>query len=218
MKPLEDIVEETIERFCFEFLDSPYLCYTEHGIHALFYHRFLERMPEERRIIKANGKDICIIQKEYCTWDKLIRTRRANWDIAVLCENQSGNRDKDHYWYDCLELNSVIEFGLNPGESNHVRGDVERLSHEKARVNRKYIVHLYRFSQATTRKDWKTDKPKALVRPDKINDMIKENGNKVIAYWALYNDKTGKGEGPYRIDGKSEPSLLRKDEMYRATS
>jgi hypothetical protein len=46
------IVGQTIREFCLGFLDSPYLCYTEHGLHALLYTmlynlngHYWERMP-----------------------------------------------------------------------------------------------------------------------------------------------------------------------------
>ena len=32
-----DSVRSTAKEFCLEFVQNPYLCYTEHGLHARFY-------------------------------------------------------------------------------------------------------------------------------------------------------------------------------------
>jgi hypothetical protein len=226
-EPLEDIVRKTIEKFCFDFLSSPFQCYTEHGIHAMFYQELMNRIPKDRQVINVNGKDISIVQKEYCMRDKSGKKNRANWDIAILSEKQTGKPDRDLRWYDCLKLNSVVEFGLNPGEHNHVEDDIQRLSHIESGVEHGFVVHLYRLSNDVTRKDWGkrwskriwTSIPLTTFNSEKqINKMIQDNGNRVIGYWALYDDIRKEVQstyriGPYRMDGKSLPQLLTKEEI-----
>ncbi len=151
------------------------------------------------------------------THDKRLKTRRANWDISILSENQSGTHEGKLRWFDCLKLNSAVEFGLNPTEVDHLEDDIERLSHPESGVEHGFVVHLYRLSKGVTRKDWgakwsrriwSSDRLKTFVSEIDMNKLIEKNKGKVIGYWALYDDIIGKRKGPYRIDGKSEPYLL----------
>jgi hypothetical protein len=63
---LADITRATIVAFCKEFLSEPYLCYTEHGLHALFFTRLYMALPEALRYRRWNTNKVCTIQKEYC--------------------------------------------------------------------------------------------------------------------------------------------------------
>jgi len=62
-----EIVYQTIAAFCVEFVDHPYLCYTEHGQHALFYTKLYSALPEELRYATWQQQKICVLQKEYPT-------------------------------------------------------------------------------------------------------------------------------------------------------
>jgi hypothetical protein len=44
-----ELTESTLVEFCKEFVEHPYLCYTEHGLHALFFARLYERLPSPMR-------------------------------------------------------------------------------------------------------------------------------------------------------------------------
>ena len=84
MNTIDDIVRETIETFCLEFAEHPYICYTEHGLHALFFSRLYDALPEDQRYFEWDGRKVCAVQKEYATADNLGKSKRQHWDIAVL--------------------------------------------------------------------------------------------------------------------------------------
>jgi len=197
------IVEKTIEGFCFEFLARPYLCYTEHGLHALFYASLVGNIPEKKRLVRVGDKDIHVVQKEYPMVDKQGRSKRAHWDIAVLDDVQTSNRQR---WYDTLGLNSAIEFGLNES-IDHLRRDVQRLSHEESGMKRGYIVHLHRFSRFVTRRDWIRKHARAATTAS-IDSILRKEGRNVTAYFVVVDGVTGMRGGPWRLDGRSEPLLL----------
>jgi len=198
-----ELVEHAIEDFCLGFLESPYLCYTEHGLHAMFYHRLMDALPNKRKYMRVDGREICTVQKEYKMGNKVGKSRKAHWDIAVLEENQSADREN---WYDLLGLNSVVEFGLNAQEG-HLEDDVKRLSHGESGVQNRFIVHLYRYSKSITKRDWQNEH-EAFISPEEIDAKIREHGSRVVAYFALVDDTDGSKQGPWRIDGKSAPSLV----------
>ena len=197
----EDVVRYALEDFCLDFLESPYMCYTEHGMHAMFYRRLMNSLPNESLYTRVGGRDVCTVQKEYRMGSDVGKSRKAHWDIAVLEKSQSADAEN---WYDYLRLNSVAEFGLNSDEG-HFEDDVERLSHEQSGVPNCFIVNLYRYSRSLTGRDWQNEH-EAFVSPVEMNNLIRKHGNKVVAYFALVDDTTGRRDGPYRIDGKSSPS------------
>jgi hypothetical protein len=196
-----EVVRCALEDFLTDFLESPYLCYTEHGMHALFYHRLMNSLPNESLHIRVGGRDVCAVQKEYRMGSDVGKSRKAHWDIAVLEKSQSAESEN---WYDNLRLNSVAEFGLN-SDGGHFEDDVERLSHELSGVLNCFIVNLYRYSKSLTGRDWQNEH-EAFVSPIEMNNTIRKHGNKVVAYFAMVDDTTGRRDGPYRIDGKSSPS------------
>lgn len=75
------------------------------------------------------------------------------------------------YPYDHLPLAAVVEFGMNYDE-DHVRNDIERLSHESSNVGQPLIAHLYRLdkgkriSSRTRSKDSMTVYPKSEIKID----------------------------------------------------
>lgn len=171
---INDIVKETIRNFCLEFLQSPYLCYTEHGLHALFYCRLYLKIPENKRNIQWNGMEVCIIQKEYPTADKLDKSKRQHWDIAVLQSSAQSVPNKIHP-YDYFKLYSAIEFGMN-ADKDHLKEDIRRLSHQNSYVEYKYIVHLYRISgpkPKVSNRDW-SPRSKQILTPDDVFNLVKE--------------------------------------------
>ena len=71
-------------KFCKDFVEHPYRCYTEHGLHALFYTKLYNALPEPALYRDVGGREMCVIQKEYPTHDSIGRSRRQHWDIAVI--------------------------------------------------------------------------------------------------------------------------------------
>ncbi len=175
---MKNTIEATIIEFCREFIEKPYLCYTEHGLHARFYYLLSIAFSNEGLplIGKFQDKDVCLIQKEYPTEGNLGKARRQNWDISIIdYENARieaipglNNKQCD---YDYLKLHSVIEFGLNAGverkpdknnlqddmiEQEHLFDDIDRLS-KTCHVKNKYIIHTYRLSKGNSSRDWSPD-------------------------------------------------------------
>lgn len=150
---LENIIEKELDIFLEMFLANPYLCYTEHGIHAFFYQHLYSALPEEYRSLNIPviglGKKIedirmCRIQKEYPTHGTLGKGRRQNWDIAVI-RDIDNSETKVSYDYDHLPLCSIIEFGLN-SNLMHLIDDFLRVRHQEANTDSAFLVHLCRFS------------------------------------------------------------------------
>jgi len=78
------VVRKTVVDFCKDFIQDPYLCYTEHGQHALFYTMLYNALPPDQRTATWEGRSICLLQKEYPTAGKLGKPTRQHWDIALL--------------------------------------------------------------------------------------------------------------------------------------
>jgi hypothetical protein len=106
------LVREAILSFCREFIEYPYLCYTEHGLHARFYSQLYQSIPDEMRYLIWDGHKTCVIQKEYPTADKLGKPQRQHWDIAVH-QSPAVSIIEGPGAIDYLHLNTVVEFGLN---------------------------------------------------------------------------------------------------------
>src|SRR3954447_26664882 len=81
---LATLTQQTLVGFCNVTIDHPYRCYTEHGLHALFYTKLYNALPEAARYSDVGGREMCVIQKEYPTDDSIGRSRRQHWDIAVI--------------------------------------------------------------------------------------------------------------------------------------
>ncbi len=181
MKNLK-IIRQTIIRFCEEFIKHPYLCYTEHGQHALFYSNLYAALPEAHRYINCQQQKVCVIQKEYPTAEKLDKPRRQHWDIAVLRE------EKDQK-YDYIKLLAAIEFGMNEAKE-HLIEDIRRLEHTGSNVEHGFIVHLYRLSQAGQQfsgRDWSSGSTQILTL-EQVKELSKQTSIEI--YYAMA-DSTG---------------------------
>lgn len=141
-----DITRQAVIAFAREFIENPYLCYTEHGIHALFYTQLFNATPAEKRFIDWHGFKVCTIQKEYPTFGCLGKPKRQHWDIAVIKDPPECLPSKQYHSYDYLRLAAVVEFGFNSNEA-HLLDDIERLTHTDSNVEHRFIVNLYRLSQ-----------------------------------------------------------------------
>ena len=60
MSTLYPIIESALIDFSKEFANSPYLSYTEHGLHAQFYHDFVNKLPldqlDGKRVQRLEGQ------------------------------------------------------------------------------------------------------------------------------------------------------------------
>jgi len=154
------ILEDVLAKFCSDFIENPYRCYTEHGQHALFYSMFSNAFPAAERDLKFNDFNVCAIQKEYPTCFDLGKSQRQNWDISIIKSPATANAEilaeKGKELFDYLNLFAVVEFGLNE-RIEHLVDDFLRVSHPNANVDHPYIVHLYRLSDAgdqVSGRDW----------------------------------------------------------------
>ncbi len=138
-------IRDIIKEFCIEFISNPYLCYTEHSLHALFLSRVMDRIPPECRYFLWENQQVCVTQCEYPTAADLGKPRRQNWDFAIIDTPPHSISKGGQPSYDYLRLNAVVEFGLNEG-IEHLADDVDRLCHAESNVLQKYAVHLYRLS------------------------------------------------------------------------
>ncbi len=184
-----DTVRQTIIKFCAKFIEHPYLCYTEHGQHALFYARLYNALPSEHRYTTWQDKKVSIVQKEYSTAGKLDKTKRQHWDIAVI-KTPAESIEAKSPTYDYLKLAAVIEFGMN-ATRQHLMGDVERLIHREANVIHGFIVHLYRLSKPRTlfsNRDWSPNSTRILTS-DEVAEISR--GKSVEIFYAMA-DSTGK--------------------------
>ena len=156
METKRQIVLDELISFCREFVSEPYLAYAEHGVHARFYHR-LSLAFEARSMPRTggyNGLAVDLIQKEYRAAGDLGRSRCASWDICVLASplRSVGSGIIGTAGYDRLSIDSIVEFGLN-ATVDHLRDDIERLDHPGCEAEGKFIVHLQRLSDGTSRRD-----------------------------------------------------------------
>ncbi|MCK5019445.1 MAG: hypothetical protein KAS32_20470 [Candidatus Peribacteraceae bacterium] len=174
-----NIIEKAIQDFCQEFIKNPYLCYTEHGIHALFFNRLYNALPEKDRYFNWMGHKVCVIQKEYPTATDLEKSQRQHWDISVI-DTPPVSLSKTNS-YDFLRLNSVVEFGMN-ASSGHLKEDIRRMTRPDSNILNKYAVHLYRFSKNMSRRDI-SSKGSDIIKPDDVKRMVGDTDVKV--YYAV---------------------------------
>ena len=192
MSSQSDIVRHITKKFTLEFIRNPYLCYTEHGLHALFYTMLFNALHPNQRYTTWNNQKVCVIQKEYPTAGKLGKPQRQHWDIAVINTPPSSIITTKEYSFDYLSLLTVVEFGMNESEE-HLVDDIERVCHKDANVEKGIIVHLYRLSESGYRfsnRDWSSKSKLILSR----NEVARIGfGKSVEIYYGLFDD-TGKHE------------------------
>jgi hypothetical protein len=185
-----DLIQQVIRQFTLDFIANPYLCYTEHGLHALFYSMLYQAMPPGARTTHWGDHNVGVIQKEYPTAGNLGKPQRQHWDIAVIktppesiIEGMTGS-------YDYLKLAAVVEFGMNESRE-HLVDDIERLSHPAANLEYGAVVHLYRLSKPgalVSHRDWSTSS-KRILSVEAVAELVE--GRSVDLYYGL-SDCTGK--------------------------
>lgn len=192
MKEILDIVRHVTKQFVLEFINNPYLCYTEHGLHALFYTRLYNALPPDQRYTTWNNQKVCVIQKEYPTAGNLGKPQRQHWDIAVIKTPPSSILNAEDASYDYLRLETVVEFGMNESK-DHLVDDINRVCHEDANSDQGVLVHLYRLSKSGSKisgRDW-SPKSKRILSKEEVAQL--ENGKSVEIYYGLF-DNTGTHE------------------------
>lgn len=185
------VLEHTIEAFCLRFLEEPYLCYIEHGMHALFYQGFYNALPVGQRYTDFLGHEVCVVQKEYPTAGNLGKPQRQHWDIALIKTPPEPLGGKSPP-YDYLRLAAVVEFGLNEAVA-HLEDDIARLTHPRANTDKAYVMHLYRLSSPGknfSSRDWSANSAHICG----LSDMRAMVGHKpVTVYYGIW-DASGKYE------------------------
>lgn len=174
----DEIVNETLEALTKEFITNPYVCYTEQGLHAMFFCMLFNRLPPEERYAQLGDKKVSIIQKEYPTFHKLKGTKRGHWDIAVLEKPLIPLKSPA---YDFLKVDSAVEFGLNESV-RHLKDDIRRLTDNESNVTNKLLAHFYRLSESESHRDW-NPRSKRIATPEEVSDEVK--GTDIVAYYAL---------------------------------
>lgn len=184
-----EIVRRTISEFCLEFIEEPYLCYTEHGLHALFFTKLFNAFPEDDRYVRWLGNQVCVVQKEYPTAEKLGKPRRQHWDISVIKKPPESQYSALPQSYDRLKLAAVVEFGMNE-RKDHLIDDIERVCHHDANLENGFVVHLYRLSKPGARYSNRDGSPKSnhLLSRDDIRGAVSDKP--VEVYYGVY-DSTG---------------------------
>jgi hypothetical protein len=182
-----EIIRNTLQAFCCEYVRNPYLCYTEHGYHALFFSDLLASIPESLRYVSFNGQKTCIVQKEYPTAGNLGKSQRQHWDIAVF-ETPLSSKGETSAGFDYLRLEAVIEFGLNSPEE-HLRDDIARITNPYSNTMNGILVHLYRISDARSpfsKRDW-SPRSKRILHKEEIYPIIE---NKPVEVFYAMADQT----------------------------
>lgn len=207
MTSVNDKVKETILEFICEFIEKPYLCYTEHGQHARFYQMLYEALDPTQRYLTCMDQKVCAIQKEYPTASNLGKPRRQHWDIAILkspAENVPGKKPS----YDYLNLEAIVEFGMNVAE-DHLKDDIERVCHTDANTDHRYIIHLYRLSKAGNQfsmRDW-SPSSKQILTVAYVKELIPV-GKSVNIFYGMYDDTDKSQNGVWLIKDGTEPEKV----------
>jgi hypothetical protein len=195
--------------FCAEFVKNPYLCYTEHGLHALFYTKLYNALTPEERYTEWAGHRVCVIQKEYPTARPLGKPRRQNWDIAMIKtppECLAGSQPS----YDYLRLAAVVELGMNEAQE-HLEDDLSRLCHADANVENGFIIHLYRISGPEVQvsgRDWSPNSTRILTC-EEVAELV--GGEAVEVFYGLADNTGTHPSGAWSIiDGNVQRIVYRR--------
>jgi hypothetical protein len=204
------ITRNTLIDFCFEFLDWPYLCYTEHGLHGLFLTKLYNALPPKNRYSELNGQRFCVVQKEYPTNSKLEKSKRQHWDISVIKQPVMASTRTPAFDY--LPLTVVIEFGLNCNDT-HLREDIRRLSHRDSNVDNGFIVHLYRLSNPKDKfsgRDWSA-KSARLFDKQKVQTLLQgyKAPRKLEVLYAIADTTKPDASGLWSITSEGARSTYR---------
>ncbi len=192
-----ELIRQTLEQFCLDFLRHPYLCYTEHGQHALYFSTLFAALPEHARFGTWQGQKVSMLQKEYPTATHLGKSQRQHWDIALL-KSPLSSRISGPRAYDYLLLQAAIEFGMNEAPE-HLRDDIKRLTHPDCNMDYGFVVHLHRLSDAKSHfsgRDWSPTSARFLDR-ETIHQLVL--GKPVEVYFAVADQTRPTDNGAWLI-------------------
>ena len=187
---IRDVVERTIDEFCLLFYEHPYLEYNESGVHALFFHLLSENLfkndiPLSSYYVYGDiSEQVSLVQKEYRMFGKCDKTKAASWDVCALSVPLRSSIDitKENERklppYDYLEINSIVEFGLK-ANLQHLEDDIRRLTHNECRAIGKFIVHLERFSDHFSGRDYPFTSRQEFPTEDIMKNFTKDNDIKI---------------------------------------
>ncbi|MEA3349862.1 MAG: hypothetical protein U9Q82_04500 [Chloroflexota bacterium] len=194
-----EIIRRTIKGFCLEFIKNPYLCYTEHGLHALFYSKLFNAFLEEERYTNWLGNRVCVIQKEYPTAEKLGKSQRQHWDISIIKTPPESKHPDWSASYDYLKLAAVIEFGMNEGKE-HLKDDIERVCHRDANVEHEFIIHLCRLSNPGAKFSKRDGSPKSaqLLSKEDVAEIV--SGKPTEVYYGMKDSTFTHNSGVWLIN------------------
>ena len=209
------IVSYVLRKFCLEFISQPYLCYTEHGLHALLFARLFDALWEDERFTDWKRRKVCVLQKEYPTAHDLDKPKRQHWDLSVIKTPPESMAEGDQPEYDYLKLAAAIEIGLNEPEE-HLREDTRRLYHERANIDRGFVLHLYRLSKPgapISGRDWSYSSPR-IVSAERAKHILEEEHSKatvdreIEVLYALTGETGEHKEGAWLIRREETTRLL----------
>jgi hypothetical protein len=196
--PLE-VTRSTLLDFCKEFISRPYLCYTEHGLHALFFSRLYNVLPQDSRYTTCNGQELCVLQKEYPTAHNLGKSRRQHWDISLIKTPVVPPARPNAFDY--LPLAAVAEFGLNC-PSDHLEDDITRLCHPEANVDRRFVVHLYRLSGIANKVSGRDWAPESNILCSKESVQVVLRNRPVEVFYGVVDETGANTSGLWLITGR----------------
>ena len=201
-----ETARQVTRQFCLDFVEHPYQCYTEHGLHALFFTRLYHALPDHQRYTWWNGHQVCVIQKEYPTAHNLGKSKRQHWDISLIRTPLEATDEDEKRPYDFFKLAAAVELGMNVPKK-HLVEDIRRLCHKRSNVEQGFVVHLYRLTKPKakfSRRDWSVKSPRILT-PKEANESVA--GKRVEVLYGMA-DSTGTYESGVWLLGEGEPTKL----------
>lgn len=190
------LIRNELVAFCKEFLNHPYLCYTEHGQHCRFASHLYQAIPAAERYQTLGGFRMCRVQKEYPTHRDLSKSRRQHWDVSLIAK--ADELPRCQWPCDHIPLAAVVEFGLNCN-LDHLQDDIQRLAHSDSNVFHGFAAHLFRLSAMRDRlsaRDWSPHSQR-LHAIDAIQPLLV--GTTVEVYLGVFDPTNTNPTGLWRI-------------------
>jgi hypothetical protein len=189
-KIITKVVKQTLEQFCNEFKNDPYISYNESGIHAWFYYKLMDNFEKNGIPLfdELQGEKISLIQREYKTAIGYNKSRPGHWDISILNYPLKirSYMEENAKPYDHLEINAIIEFGLN-ASIDHMYNDIDRMNNTRAIIPNKFIVHLIRESVKFCGRDISAKPRKEKIDNRQIMEQLKDGVNAIYYVHTIKN-------------------------------
>jgi hypothetical protein len=180
LERIKPIVEETINGVLDEFIKFPYLHRVEHSFHTQLVER-LRQSSEINERVNIGDEKTQLIHKEWPeNNDQDSRSRRGNFDIAILSPNQFNSKPKpniDDFSKGLIPAPIVIECGLNYSVK-HLKDDLDKIINNKPKYG--YLIHLVRDAADEQEK----------IEKEGVFERAEKNGYKIV--YACVNGKNVK--------------------------